>query len=324
MNEIIFDSRWFGTHGIGRFAKEVFSGNPSFTKIKMKGNPASKYDSIKLTLYLLFHKGIYFTPGYNSPLLFLSRTYITVHDLNHIDVESNSSWLKRIYYNLILKRACRKAKAIFTVSTFTKERIAQWSGRCSDDIIVVSNGVSEVFNVNAAPYSCDFDYILMVGNRKKHKNEKKGIEVFLKANIDKEIKLIITGESSKELLDVIHKHDADNRVIFLGKVDEEVLASLYKSAIFLFFPSIYEGFGLPVVESMACGTPVVTSNLTSLPEVAGNAAVYVDPYDFESMRNGVELVANDRLLRNDLSKKGLDQIKKFTWESTKARINSII
>lgn len=324
MSKIIFDSRWFGAHGIGRFATEIYSGNKKFDRIHLKGNPASKYDCIKLSIYLLFHRGMFFTPGYNSPLFFLSRTYITVHDLNHIDVDSNSSWLKRIYYNLILKRACRKARLVFTVSEFTQKRIIEWSGRNAKDVIVVNNGVSEAFKNNVEPYNCSYEYILMVGNRKKHKNERKGIESFLKADIDKKIKLLITGESSEELSAFIDKHGLNDRVIFLGKVDEEVLASLYKGAIFLFFPSIYEGFGLPLVESMACGTPVVTSNLTSLPEVAGDAAVYVDPFDINSMKKGIESITHDQQLRHELSIKGIEQVKKFTWEKTKEKINTVI
>lgn len=323
MDKVIFDSRWFGQHGIGRFAHEIFKANENFKKIKLTGNPAGKFDCLKLTLYLLFNKEVYFSPGYNSPLFFLSRTYITVHDLNHIDILGNSSHLKRLYYNWVLKRTCRKAKSIITVSEFTKRRIVEWSGRDADDIIVVNNGVSEAFNVNAIPYNNEKPYILMVGNRKPHKNEINGVKAFLHADIDKSIQLLLTGESTEALSEIIIKNNASERIKFVGKVSEETLASLYKGATFLFFPSLYEGFGLPIIESMACGTPVLTSNVTSLPEVAGDAAFYIDPNSLDSMKSGIEVLLHNKKLQNDLTEKGFLRVKNYSWDVAINKINEI-
>ena len=163
----------------------------------------------------------------------------------------------------------------------------------------------------------------MVGNRKPHKNEINGIDAFLRADIDKKVQLILTGESTQAISDLLIKNNALERVKFVGKVSEETLASLYKGAIFLFFPSLYEGFGLPIIESMACGTPVLTSNITSLPEVAGEAACYIDPTSLDSMKSGIEALVDNKQLQDELKKKGLLQIRKYTWDGAVNRINNI-
>ena len=123
MNKILFDQRWIGEHGIGRFAKEIYRSSTHKMALELKGNPAGMFDILKLTTYLFFHKGYFYSPGYNSPFFFLKRTIFTIHDLNHIDFVDNSSFLKRAYYNLILKRACKKSKKIFTVSAFVYQRL---------------------------------------------------------------------------------------------------------------------------------------------------------------------------------------------------------
>ncbi|HGN8960272.1 TPA: glycosyltransferase, partial [Klebsiella pneumoniae] len=152
MNKILFDQRWIGEHGIGRFAKEIYRSSTQKASLELKGNPAGMFDILTLTAYLFFHKGYFYSPGYNSPFFFLKRTIFTIHDLNHIDFMENSSLLKRVYYNLILKRACRKSKKIFTVSEFSKQRIVDWAKIDKDKIFVLGNGVSESFNYNVPKY----------------------------------------------------------------------------------------------------------------------------------------------------------------------------
>ncbi|HDZ0968186.1 TPA: glycosyltransferase family 4 protein, partial [Klebsiella pneumoniae] len=107
-----------------------------------------------------------------------------------------------------------------------------------------------------------------------------------------------------------------NRIKFMGRVDNETLAQLYKGANMLLFPSLYEGFGLPVIEAMACGTPVITSNVTSLPEIAGDAALLVDPINHGDISLAIEKIYYDIALRQKLVEEGLKQVKKFTWQKT--------
>ncbi|MKD73124.1 glycosyltransferase family 1 protein, partial [Salmonella enterica subsp. enterica] len=178
------------------------------------------------------------------------------------DLNDNSSLFKRLFYNFIIKRGCRKAYKIFTVSNFSKERIVAWSGVNPNKIVTVYNGVSSLFNADVKPLNLGYKYLLCVGNRKTHKNEKCVISAFAKADIDPAIKLVFTGNPCNDLEKLIIQHGLSERVKFFGFVSEKDLPSLYKGSLGLVFPSLYEGFGLPVVESMACGIPVLTS-LTS-------------------------------------------------------------
>nr|WP_085858202.1 glycosyltransferase family 1 protein [Klebsiella pneumoniae] len=315
MKKIVnFDSRWIGEHGIGRFAKEIQDGIPALNRIKVAIKPTSPFDVFFVTLYLMFNRGYYFTPGYNAPFFHLNRTAITIHDLNHIDIDFNSSVLKRLYYNLVLKRACRKARVILTVSEFSKKRICEWAKINQDKVKVVGNGVSKEFNLEVN--GLKENYILSVGNRKKHKNEIAVLNAFCSANIPEAVMLYFTGERSEELLNHAKKLNISNRIKFMGRVDNETLAKLYKGANMLLFPSLYEGFGLPVIEAMACGTPVITSNVTSLPEIAGDAALLVDPINHGDISLAIEKIYYDIALRQKLVEEGLKQVKKFTWQKT--------
>lgn len=315
-NKVIFDTRWFGEHGIGRFATEVYDED-FFQPIKLKGNPVSIFDVIKLTIYLFFNKNFFFSPGFNAPFFFLHRTAITIHDLNHIDVDANTSFLKKLYYNIVLKRACRKAALIFTVSEFSKGRIVDWSGINPDKVKVVYNGVSSAFHQDVQPYLPGFPYIFIVGNRKLHKNEDRALRAFAQADIDKNIHVLFSGKPSDQLVNTAKEVQIEDRVKFLGRLSEDELASTYKGALCLLFPSLYEGFGLPVIEAMACGTPVITSNTTSLNEICQGAGFLVDPSNVELITKKIEESINNPILATDNVRKGFNRAKDFSWNKTK-------
>ncbi|MDA3580291.1 glycosyltransferase family 4 protein [Acinetobacter ursingii] len=322
-NKVIFDTRWFGEHGIGRFATEVYDED-FFQPISLNGNPVSIFDVIKLTIYLFFNKNFFFSPGFNAPFFFLHRTAITIHDLNHIDVDANTSFLKKLYYNIVLKRACKKAALIFTVSEFSKERIVDWSGINPEKVKVVYNGVSSAFHQNVQPYLPGFPYIFIVGNRKLHKNEDRALRAFSQAKIDKNIHVLFSGKPSDQLVNTAKELQIEDRVKFLGRLSEDELASTYKGALCLLFPSLYEGFGLPVIEAMACGTPVITSNTTSLVEIANNSAILVDPLNHTSITNGIKRIYNNNPLTTKLIHQGLENSYQFQWNKSKSDLISII
>ncbi len=320
--KILFDTRWIGEHGIGRFAKEVRDSKLTIQDLKLPWKPTNPLDTILLTIYLIFKKDIYFSLDTTRLFFFLKRSIITIHDLNHIDIPYNSSFLKRIYYKFVLKRACRKALCILTVSEFSKKRICEWSGRNADEVFVVGNGVSKEFLINhPTPKK---EQILMVGNRKKHKNELNALIAFYKSNIPSSVKLVFTGSITNELDIIIDRNRLRDRVSFLGTVSNTKLAELYRESLFLLFPSLYEGFGLPIVESMACGTPVIISNSTSLPEVAGGAAIIVNPDDVEDIKDKIEKLYHDAELQNKLIEKGLLNIERYTWEMTRNKFETIM
>ncbi|NMP25682.1 glycosyltransferase family 4 protein [Rahnella sp. SAP-1] len=324
MKKIYFDSRWCGSHGIGRFASEIKKSKLPLQDIRLHGNPAGRFDVFKLTLSLFRLDGLFFSPGYNAPLLFLERSIITVHDLNHIDLSYNSSFLKKMYYSFVLKRACINSAKVLTVSEFSKDRIMKWSGVDADKVIVVGNGVSNEFNLNVKPYQPGFPYVFIVGNRKAHKNEVRALEAFCLAIIPKEIKLIFSGDISAELKKIIDKYNVNNRVLFSGSLSNDKLAQFYRGAEFLLFPSLYEGFGLPAIESMACGTAVITSNSTSLVEISGDAALLVNPESTSEITHAIEKLYNDIDYRNLLIKNGITRAGKYTWEGTVKKIEAAI
>jgi len=322
-NKVIFDTRWFGEHGIGRFATEVYDED-FFQPIKLKGNPVSIFDVIKLTIYLFFNKNFFFSPGFNAPFFFLHRTAITIHDLNHIDVDANTSFLKKLYYNIVLKRACRKAALIFTVSEFSKGRIVDWSGINPDKVKVVYNGVSSAFHQDVQPYLPGFPYIFIVGNRKLHKNEDRALRAFAQANIDKNIYVLFSGKPSDQLVNTAKELQIEDRVKFLGRLSEDELASTYKGALCLLFPSLYEGFGLPVIEAMACGTPVITSNTTSLVEIANNSCELIDPTKIEQISKAIEKILDNIELRKKYVEYGLINIQAYKWCDSKERLKNYL
>jgi len=138
------------------------------------------------------------------------------------------------------------------------------------------------------------------------------------------VKLVFTGRPAPAIVACIAKNGLTERVHFTGVVAESELPSLYRKAIFLFFPSLYEGFGLPIVEAMACGTPVITSDVTAMPEIAGDAALLVDPTSIESMTKAITGLMEDGSLREELRAKGLARAAKFSWTTTIATVRKLL
>ncbi|ANI82288.1 glycosyltransferase family 4 protein [Kosakonia oryzae] len=313
---IIMDSSWDKHGGIGRFYNEISVRLKEIKIVKFTSKPASPFACMINTLKCLFlynHNDCVFFPGYIPPFFSRCPFIFTIHDLNHIDRLENQTVLKRFFYDKIILRGCHKAKYIFTVSEYSRGRILEWSGVSPDKVINVGNGVDERYNSNVIPYPFEGKYLLSVSNRKIHKNEFRIIESFGLAEIDAHIKLFFTGHSNNELEDFINGKGLRERVIFLGYIDEKDLPSLYKGAEALLFPSLYEGFGLPVIESMACGTPVLTSTTTCLPEIADNCAILVNPESVSEIKSGIEKLVNNEELRKDLISKGYARAALYTW-----------
>ena len=320
----IFDSRWNGSHGIGRFANEL-QGRIRTIDFPLDGRPMSPLDPIKLSIIFLKLPSdgyFYLSPAYNSPLFGNTPYFITLHDLNHIDRPENSSALKRIYYRIVLRRLCSRAQSIFTVSEYSKSRIIDWLNIPANKVINVGNGISGDFSMSGEKLYGDKKYVLCTGNRKGHKNEKSALAAFSSAELGSDVSLVFTGEPSKELMDYAAQLGIEKAISFAGRLSEAKLAALYRGASVVLFPSYYEGFGLPIVEGFASGVPVVTSNVTSMPEVAGGAAVLVDPYSIDDIRNGLSKAYYDHDLRNRLIADGLRRAQEFTWEKVADKVKS--
>lgn len=317
--KLLFDASWFHFGGIGRYAKEISKKLKSIRYFEFS-NPFSPFVSIKIAFSMIKNReDFYFLPGYIPPLFIRKRYIFTIHDLNHIDVSHNSNFFKRLFYSYVIKPGCHNASKIFTVSYFSKSRIVEWSGVSAEKVIIVGNGVDERYkplNGLRNKVSRYGEYFLCVSNRKKHKNEIRVIDAFLNSVASDEINLVFTGKPDKFILNYIETHNSCDRIIFTGFLEEEELVELYQLSLGLLFPSLYEGFGLPVIEAMACGVPVITSNTTSLIEVAGDAALLVNPLCTEQITENINRLLNDDDLRDSLIQKGLVQASNYTWEKT--------
>lgn len=319
----IFDERWIGEHGIGRFASELAKRLPH-KQLVAGGRPMSPIDPFRL-LFSSFNKGDWFlSPGYNAPLLSSVPYVLTVHDLNHVDRPENSSFLKRIYYRTVLRRLCKKARAVLTDSEYSRSRICEFFGLPSGKVFNVGCGVSPGFSPEGQRYVRPNGYFLCVSNRKGHKNEDGLLRAFAMAKLPGNPDLVLTGVASEALRALAGEMGVGGRLVFTGRLSEGELASLYRGAIALVFPSFYEGFGLPIVEAFACGTPVITSSATSMREIAGDAAMLVDPSDVESMARGMNEVASSEALRAKMAEAGLERATIYTWDAVAERVKAAV
>ena len=269
---------------------------------------------------------------------------ITVHDLlEHMYRAHNRSQPRRLLHFFLTRKVMRDAARIFAVSQFTKSEIEKLFGIEGAQIEVVYNAIDERFlrghtgatdkQFLAERYLVNSPFILYAGRISPHKNLVRIIEAFsaLKAELDKEgkfpdLKLIIIGDELSKHPDMrrtVIRGGVQNDVRFMGFVPIEVLRVFYDLAKIFVFPSLYEGFGLPPLEAMAFGTPVVTSNTSSLPEVVDKAAVLVNPENpFEIMR-ALHRVLLDQALRDKLKQRGYEQAQKFSWESSARRVLAV-
>jgi len=262
---------------------------------------------------------------------------MTVHDvLEHMARARGQSDMRRSLHFHMTRRVLRGAARIFAVSHFTKSELEKLFGIPGRRIETVYNAIDERFlrghaseadhEFIAQRYQVNYPFLLYAGRISPHKNLVRIIEAFsaLKAALGKDalypdLKLIIIGdELSKhpDLRRTVIKSGVHNDVRFLGFVPIEVLRIFYDEAKVFVFPSLYEGFGLPPLEAMAHGTPVVTSNTSSLPEVVGNAAVLVNPENVFEIMRAIHRVLVDQELREKMKRRSSEQLKRFSWDSS--------
>ncbi len=262
--------------------------------------------------------------------LALTRTarVVTVHDAFPYTCPRTSTRLDWLVYHAWLPYALPAADAIITDSEQSREDIVKYLPVSPEHVTVVPLAADRRFRpVEAAavePILQSYDvaqpYILYVGALESRKNLPRLLEAYaLLRAWSERWRLVIVGArkwKSSPILDTVQRLGLEPHVTFTGYVADEDLPALYTGADLFAFPSLYEGFGLPVLEAMACGTPVVTSNTSSLPEVVGDAALLVDPYDVEAMASAMRQVLEDPALAQALRQRGLARAATFSWERT--------
>jgi len=320
MNKIYFDTRWIGKHGIGRFAFELFNHLPQVEEIRIPCRKLSPLDPVLTSIAL--HKiksGVYFSPGFNPPLHCKIPFAFTIHDLAHIKFPASSSALKRFYYNNIVAPASKKAKTIFTVSEFSRQEILSYFNLDESKVVVAGNSVSKSFSERGNKHKGRRDYFLHVGRRGENKNIQRLISAFSSSGAFKDVDLILTGDKDMPTIKIINDNSitakARESIYFTGIISDDTLAEYYRGAVATIFPSLYEGFGIPVIESMACGTPVIASRIPAIIETAGHGnAAFIDPLDTESISQAIVDIMNSDLLRDSFRKLGLNRSADFSWD----------
>jgi glycosyltransferase involved in cell wall biosynthesis len=277
------------------------------------------------------HSGLLHVPHYNFPLLRRGPLLVTIADLIHLlDVHHRSTLKSLCYARPMLRMAAARADHIFTVSECSKRQIVEHLRVAPHRITVAYNGVSDHFRpvdrqwarrVVSTALGIRLPYILFVGNLKPHKNVGGLLRAFAllhaRTRLDHMLLIIGGGRRAKEACE----RDAaalgiGDRIVFRSGVPEHLLVSAYGVADLVVQPSFQEGFGLPVLEAMACGAPVACARAASLPEVAGAAAVYFDPHSFEDMAFAMQRVLQDSELEKDLRARGLSRATQFTWQES--------
>jgi len=271
-------------------------------------------------------------PTGTAPLYFAQQhttTVTTIHDVFAWTLPGHSSLLDNLIYKHWLPYSSPRTDAIITVSTQSQADILKYLLPEPEKINIIPYGVAPIFRPNRSNYSepvlynkfgISRPYVLYVGALTQRKNLVRLLQAFKKvSSCYPELLLVLAGPRSwkqSPIESTIVELDLAKDVLLTGPLTDKELPELYNGADLFVFPSLYEGFGLPVLEAMACGTPVVTSNTSSLPEVAGEAALLVDPTDVEALANAMIRVLADPVLAARMREQGLCQASQFTWERT--------
>lgn len=289
---------------------------------------------------------VLFIPAHTIPLIRKPglKTVVTVHDLGAEYLPKAHQLKQRLYLNLMTHHQLKSATHIIAVSKATKEDLIKKIGIPEKKISVVYEGFDkELFKpVNGDTLNTilkqfglkNQEYFLFVGTIQPRKNLTHLITAYahflnqkpLIHNTNPSPQLVLAGGKgwlSDEIYELPKKLGIEDHVKFLGYVPDEKLPALYSGAKAFLFPSLFEGFGLPILEAMACGCPVLTSNTSSLPEVAGKAALLVDPYSVEDIAKGIERIMSEEL-RVKSVKAGFEQVKKFSWEKAARETLSVL
>ena len=311
----------------------------NFRTVQENSPPYSVTEQLRIPLRLYRERiDLFHAPHYVLPPLTPCRSIVTIHDCVHLMFPQYlPNRLAHTYALAAFWAATRRSTRILTVSEASKRDILRFFKVPPEKVTVIPNAIDERFRIAPAEeeivrvrerYQLSDRFVLYAGNVKPHKNLERLLDAFFilrREGVD-DLKLLIIGaEISKyaTLRRAVHRYNLHKHVRFLGFVPDETLVVLYRLADAFVFPSLYEGFGLPPLEAMASGTPVLTSNVSSLPEVVGDAAILINPYDPRSIADGMRRLLTDATLRQDLKARGLARSHQFSWDRSVSRICEI-
>ncbi|MFN6514490.1 MAG: glycosyltransferase family 4 protein [Nostoc sp. CreGUA01] len=269
-------------------------------------------------IYEKMQSKLLFSPIPEAPLFSSCNYVVTVHDLIPLRFPQWFSITQQLYCSYYIRGVIQQSKHVICNSQATAKDFSKFLGVAEEKMTAIALGYdSENFRFLNLPRQ---NYFLYLGRHNPHKNPERLISAFAGLSNYKDYQLWLAGPSDRRYTPTLKAQVAQlgitNQVKFLDYVPYSELPKIINQAIALVFPSLWEGFGLPVLEAMACGTPVITSNLSSLPEVAGDAAILIDPYNIREITEAMEAIATDSELRSRLSQEGLIHCQQFTWQKT--------
>jgi glycosyltransferase involved in cell wall biosynthesis len=336
-----------------RFARVTLLGNKSaLQRFAAEQNPVGRVDILPYPEHLysarthlawlrlrvsgLADTDVAFFPHYDAPAFGLpARSVVTVHDLIHFEVPDLFPALQRAVAARLLNRVASGAARIITVSEATRRDLQRHVPMAASKVEVVPNGVSPVFRPMGASETAPSPlpglarpFLLCVGNRKPHKNLGAAVESLALLRPEKpDLRLVIVGRVFPGWENVVRRASelgVRDAVLEIDEVGDNCLRWLYSHCEALVFPSLYEGFGLPLVEAMACGAPVVASNRSSIPEVVGDAGFLIDPCDPTAMAAALRALDRDQGLRREIARRGQERARRYTWKRAARRTADIL
>ena len=320
------DLRWPRMTGIAKVQAACCAAAPSHVRLidlQLAGSLGSPVAPLTLTRALQrMRDGVFWNPGFLPPLWARIPSIVTVHDLTHRLFYSR---LHRAYYDIVLKPLYRNCAAIICVSEYTRDTFLSWSKMAPHKVHVVLNGVCPDYAANTETLGLRYPYVLYPGNHRSYKNLARLLEAYARSLLPQNgIHLVLTGDIQAALQSQTVALGIADRVHFCGWLDVPDLPKLYRGALGVAYISLYEGFGLPIVEAMASGVPVMTSNISSMPEISGDAALLVDPYSIAEITDGLNTIALDETARLQLIARGAVRVAEFDWKNSAARLWGII
>jgi len=272
---------------------------------------------------------VLYSAGYTAPVIIPCSSVVTIHDMNYFYYPEDFSRLSALFLKVLVPIAAKRVDKIITVSNNSKKDIVKIL-KVPESKVCVTYEAGKIVSLPEEKvrgkklekdYRNDKKFILTVSASHPHKNLPRLVEayniLYKKYQIKHQLIMVgIKGRAHHLLTKSIKKLSLGERVKFIGWVSREDLSLLYLNADLFVFPSLFEGFGLPILEAMSCGVPVITSNYGAMAEVAGEAALLVDPYNIDEIAEAMYKVLTDKNLRENLIKKGLERAKQFSWEKT--------
>ncbi len=350
---VAIDARMWDHPGIGRYIRELtkqpryrsfenkiyFLGYPRFKNEILGVGSSDAFKEVSSRIYGLAEQfeiprktrgiNLLHVPHFNVPLLFQGKLVATVHDLIYLRAENTlPSGAGRAYIRFLLNHIAKKAAAVITVSENTKRELLEFLPKMpSDRIFVTYEAASPVFKKIddherlakiRTVHRLHKPFVLFVGSLRAHKNVPTLIRSLISLREKRGVahELILAGRMDPRNTELLGLMNGHSFIRHFDQLPDEELVSFYNLADLFVLPSFMEGFGLPVMEAMACGTPVVVSNRSSLPEIVGEAGTLFDPYQVDALSEVIYNVLKNRELRETMSKKGLERAKLFSWEKT--------